>query len=442
MRHNYFFLILSSYYLVFISLNLGGCGTHAGNPGEEETPSPTPLPSYEEVILPDATSIQLGSLGVKQEGASLFLEENRELLLNETERCQGSDQLGVFGFALGPVCHTSYFIDDTLYGRSPDRDGDGDLSCADYNLDKNDLGILFPLLCEPGLLANPKIKTLNILEGSENFAISFLPFIEDEFAVGSWTAIGEDSGRYPGQIRIWSNQNRADLAGILGMKLNSKKSGQLFFDYRPLNSELLGSIEYETQFNTEVCETKPSRENCHWQESMFAGTKGSSSEAPIPGMHLIVLANKKENPSFLVLEGKLSYTQEAAEKTWPESNAAAHQDFHTVREVYFRTVQKGSQIWGSFDFKNSDNLTIESIIDVSGFPIDLTKMMRNGSSDIPYQGICQNLGSDEWVDCVDINYQDYNSLWLEDANVSAIGPNFELSIDFGAPPEKVGITKD
>ena len=441
MKHNHFFLILSTYYLTFISFNLGGCGTQAGNPGEEEEP-PNTIPSYEEVILPDATSIRLGNLGVKKEGGALKAQNVNKFSLNESGRCQGLGQLGVFGFALGPACHTSYFVDDTLYGVSPDRDGDGDLTCADYYSDKNNLGILYPLLCEPGLLANPKIKTLNFFEGTQNFAISFLPFIADELAVGSWTATGDDSGRYPGQVRIWSNENREDLAGVLAMKLDSQKSGQLFFDYRPSNSELLGSIEFKTQTNADACASAPSRENCHWQESMFAGTKGSASEAPIPGMHLIVFADRKENPNFLILEGKLSYTKEAAEKTWPESNAASHPNFHTVREVYFRTVQKGSQIWGSFDFKNAENQTIESPIEVSGFPFDLTNIMRNGRTNIPYQGICQNLGSDEWVDCVDINYKDYDSIWLMDENISEVDADFDLPIDFGEAPTTVGITKE
>ena len=68
------------------------------------------------------------------------------------EPCSEFGELGVFGILLGLACHTTPLVGNMLlYGENPDKDQDGELTCADYDA-AGDNGILLSLLCNPDLV--------------------------------------------------------------------------------------------------------------------------------------------------------------------------------------------------------------------------------------------------------------------------------------------------
>ena len=218
------------------------------------------------------------------------------------------------------------------------------------------------------------------------------------------------------------------------MTLLAETKGRLMADLNPTVSHDLLDISYDMKDDTALCETNPSPENCHYQDFRTRGDETTLAGLP-PGLRMTILADNIDNPSFIVLEGKIRYTEALAVR-FPEVYQLPD-SFATVREVYFRVVQKGTQLWGSFDYKNADNQTIVAPL-MPG--VDLTAILRNGTSGEDYAGICQNFGSDEWVECTAINYRDYDDLWVGDSNLPGVGPDFGLEVDFSDPPG-IGVTK-
>ena len=161
-----------------------------------------------------------------------------------------------------------------LYGDHSDKDGDGELTCADYK-DVENQGILAGLLCNQDLANLEKIESLRFAgNDQEEFAISFLDYDDaDDFdAVGSWTSTGPKSNRFPGNIRIWSSP-QDELQGTFASELESGSKGRVYFDLNHHGVPLSGQISFVQQEDTSSCEVNPSKLTCHYQEIILRELK-------------------------------------------------------------------------------------------------------------------------------------------------------------------------
>lgn len=402
-----------------------GCGSYAGNPEEDEEDE-----NLQMVSLPDVRSIDLSNLGRK---ASLRLADSAK------QPCDEELNLGIFGLPIGAACHTSAMANGIIYGSAPDRDNDNALTCADYKSDAEDGGILAPLLCEKGLLKTPRLQSLRFVdEKSQNVAISFADFDPDDnlTALGNWTAKGEDSGRYPANIRFWSGQPK--LKRLLALSLSDGKNGQLAMDFNINNYPGLLTSDFTAPADATACSSTPGEQTC-FSQNIKLKTYGDPNTL-IPGVTLRILADTRENPSFVIIEGKFSYPAEVAEKLFASANGSP-ESFKKIREIYVRSVQKGTQIWGTFDFKDETGATIQTPMITENGVVDFTKVLKDGVTNAPYSGVCQNRGTDAQVACTEINYTDYAGVWKGDAAIAPVLPEFDITIDFSNPPVADGIVQ-
>jgi hypothetical protein len=164
------------------------------------------------------------------------------------------------------------------------------------------------------------------------------------------------------------------------------------------------------------------------------------------GAQVIAYADNKLTPTFLIVEGKIQITKEiAAEWFQGNSNTATAESevsksLLATREIYFRTVQKGGQLWGSFDFRNSDGKTIEAITtDANGKKLDLSALIKNGALNQNFAGFCANLGSSDLTACRDIDPSKYEKIWVTDSGMPVLSDDFKIDESFSATPSKSGI---
>ena len=400
----------------YLLLALAGCGTIAGNPGTTTKPSAVP----EDILLPDASSINLSQLG--STSATNLLSSGA---------CSADTELGVFGFAFGPICSGGPLIDAFLYGAQKDSDEDGTITCADFDPESEDSGILFTLLCSEAFIVLENLKSL----ASDEFAIDFSDFnaTDDVSAVGSWTATATEGQNYPADVRIWSQDPNGQLAGSLAMQINSQTSGSLFLDLFPFGENFATHADYGSpEGDGSTCSGQPNKSNCYWQDMRFKGPEDYKEDAIAPGMRVLVFADSKDEPSFYRIEAKIRYSESFANIVFDPSKVDTPDNFEQVREIYLRAVQKGDEIWGSFDFKNAEGQTISS--SSNGF--DTGMILRNGFSDIDYAGICQNLGSEDLKECETILYTDYDQFWIGDELFEGVGVEYELPVSFGQIPSE------
>lgn len=412
------FLLVQGLFIIV----LVACGTLAGNPGTTTTKL-----NPEDVILPDASSIELTELG--KGDAGLMLQDSS---------CSEDAELGVFGFAFGPVCSGSPLIDNFLYGPNLSRVDDQLISCAQYNPELDDNGILFTLLCSDLFLQGDIFQSIHI---DSEFAISFTDFdISDNTdAIGTWTAAGDDDQRYPANIRVWWPDVGADLQGVLAMTLSSRTEGKLYVDFTGFDEPFQSELAYGSPEDTSDCVAEPTVEHCHWQDMSFKGSESFVADGLPSGMRVLVLADAKVNPSFYRIEAKIRYSEDFAKQIFNPEDSSVPVNFDQVRTIYIRAVQKGSELWGSFDFQDENGATIISPLG----DIDLARLLRDGFSNNDYAGICQQIGSDELIACEDIDYLDYQDYWLGDTNFEGVAVDYSLPIDFGElPPNGVQMGDD
>ncbi len=118
-----------------LSILLGSCGISSTTPAGS-----APAELSADLVVPNARTLDLRAFGVEAEalpGYSVF-------------DCDRYASLGVFRFILQPLCSSAVWVDQALYGEGPDRDGDGQLSCADplVSSELGEPGALFSILCE------------------------------------------------------------------------------------------------------------------------------------------------------------------------------------------------------------------------------------------------------------------------------------------------------
>ena len=377
--------------------------------------------------LPEVHGLNLAKLFTKSQELNLHTNDAEN-------KCAWTEEMGVFGIPLGVACNSVPLVSEILYGTSePDKNADGAVTCADYVYGADDQGILFDMLCHPGMKVSDKVESLRFAgENSEEIAISFKDFDpDDQFsALGHWSANGPDVVRYPANIKAWYSQGEeADLQGILAMELESSQQGKISLDGRAAGHDIVGEIQFGRGADVSKCEEDPSKSTCIWQDIKISIPSEESLS-----IHLFIMSNKKTDADFVFMEGKILLNEVASAK-WFTGEDEFGQTLKDTREIYFRTVVKPEQIWGAIDFQDdsSERLNGPDSVNV------VLDLLRDGPSETAYAGVCQNQNSNNVAPCEQIDYLDYSTLWTSDEFFEPAPLAFELDIDFNNIPEQQGL---
>lgn len=355
-------------YLVSFCLILGAttyCSKKKSNKSSDAEQSGTL------VLLPDVDSVNMNNLGSPTTAA-----------LDEAIDCSSSENRGIFSVALGGACSLSPFVSSLLLGgKSGDYDGDGALTCGDYDAAKasdKDSGLLLSLMCDRTFRLTPNLTDLLVETDPGNYlGISFSQFDAQSAAAGAWSSGNEQS--YPANIRLYQGSDKDNLSGLIAMSLASRTNGTVW-----VNTGDEGGFQAKATFSTPAdttqCKSNPSSTTCIHQDVRIYAPNGLGSLSP-SGIHLEIWADSKENPSFYAIEGRYTYSAASAQAIFgaqPNLSALA-----ATRDLYFKTVQSGTSLWGVFDFRGENNATFTWAPN----GIDYLAILRNSS------GICQDLTS-------------------------------------------------
>jgi len=386
------------------------------------------------VQMPQVGAIALGGFGETAVETALRLQGGET---TADKKCEFPN-LGAFGLAIGAACHTSPFASNLLLGdESGDFDGDGDIDCADFKKaeadktgDEGGAGILMHLMCQGIFVANKDVVSFAFEEKKgtrdEAFVISFADYEGGEEAVGSWTK--GNTASYPADIRFWNGESVSAVEPMLAMALKDLNNGTLSierFDEKAINVK----VEFSNNADASGCEAAPSKETCHWQDvQIYSGT--GLSESGIPnGFHLRIFADSKENPKFIALQGRYSYSAETSAASFGKDGNTT---LEKLRYIDFKTVKKGSQVWGQFEFTDENDAAFPWTIGTGAGAVDILAKFAAA------EGICQNLDSDEWVTCTDITYGDYDALWDNKTDFVRIEAS-PIDVDWENKPTKPGL---
>lgn len=183
-----------------------------------------------------------------------------------------------------------------------------------------------------------------------------------------------------------------------------------------------------------------SKETCNWQETKLTNVKGNLKDTDlnnVEGIALRYLSDSMIDPEIMIIEGEILFRSFTfgLDSGFVKSVVDALGDVHSV---YFRLVKKGHMIWASTDFKDSQGTSISAT--VPGFDGDLISMLRDGvgGEDHSYRGNCQEFNQEGIVPCKDLNFKDYDRLWVGDDNLDPIDSTHKLPFGFGDIP-KLGL---
>ncbi len=346
------------------------------------------------------------------------------------------DQLGVMGFALGGACNTAPFVSRIMLGsRNGDFDGDGDMDCDDFKTAKAakvDPGILLSLLCEDVMQATENVTSLAFQTGSgaadSAFAISFKDFQNDVPAVGSWSH--GTAASYPADIRIFRGTALDALKGHVALSLTDPNNGSVKLAGFGTTAQFSADVAFSNKKQTGKCADAPSTTNCHWQDVRIYGGEGKVVAGPPNGFHLKIFADDKELPTFIALEGKYRYAEATIAAITAGQSGCPGGELHKLRIAYFETVQKGAQIWGRFSFLDENGQSLACTLDGGVDPFALLAAPA---------GVCQNVGSDRWVPCTDIDATKYTDLWQGESTFANVLESPVSDDVWATPPTDRGV---
>ena len=387
--------------LIVLSLLSSGCGKKKEAAEDEEAEmgqvlangnakNPTTTGS-----VPQVGSINLGGLGDESSAAALNMTEE-----SDETKCSDGPDMGIFGLALGGACHTTGLASKLMLGsESGDNNKDGKVDCGDYTEGK-DNGIMLGLMCGDFFKRYDGIKAFSFenKEKADFLALSFADFnaADSLAAAGSWTK-GDDTS-YPANIRLWGSKTSfSALKGVFSANLSSLHAGEVQVDFEnPLKAERMRvSSTFANNFDKKSgCAANPNASNCVFQEVKIYNPDDLNENGAPNGMHIRVLTDDKNAPTFYIIEGRYKYRAEKA------AGFAQH-GLGGTREIYFKTVQKSGQVWGQFNFLDENGNDV--------LPGGLTDLIVAALK----AGVCKSTvtGADV-ASCTEITPANYASLWL------------------------------
>lgn len=411
--------------LATVTLSLAACGKQEKKEEESVAATQSSLPSLSAVDL-----TQLGSLPASS-AVSLSLQGASE------RKCDGAHKLGVFSVALGGACDATKGLEELLYGNGDQGKINGVYTCDafDPKADKN--GILYALMCDENVRKAPKLVSYRPLSDTNAMAVSFEDFDAGDAtkAVGSWSAVGAALDRYPANMRFWHSKNSSTLHPLLALDLSSEIEGKVDWDGTGMGvTGYVGHATFNAKGDAALCVAQPSEENC--LSAHFKLVELNAANAFVSAAEIRILGDKARASSVIIVEGKWHLSAERGQRIAAE-NPQLDPSFGNTREIYFRTVQKGQQVWGSFDFKDAEGKTI---VPVNG-SIDLAKIVRDGTGGISYSGVCENFGTQAFADCKDIEYRAFDGVWNGDSAFERF-ESYPLPQDFSVLPRRGVIFAD
>jgi len=340
--------------------------------------------------VPQVGAINLANLGDDGTAASLRLTE-------ADNKCDDGPDLGLFGLALGGACHTSGFASKIMLGSEDgDNNGDGALNCNDF-VEGKDSGIILGLMCGDFFKRFDGIKSFSFnKENTEFLALNFADFsaADSVAATGAWTK--GNAASYPANIRLWGSETSFDsLKGVFSANLLSLDEGEIQVDFE--NKAKAEHQRISTVFKNNLatkanCEADPTNLNCVFQEVKIFNPDDANVAGAPNGMHIRIMTDDKKNPTFYLIEGRYMYSETKA------AGFAEH-GLGGTREIYFQTIQSGSQIWGKFEFRDANG----ELISLSGGAGVMMAMIN--------QGVCKNTSDGSDVACSEIDTAKYASIW-------------------------------
>jgi len=203
------------------------------------------------------------------------------------------------------------------------------------------------------------------------------------------------------------------MVGVFAANLLSLDEGEVQVDFE--NKEKEEHLRISSAFKNNIatkanCESNPSENNCVFQSVKIYNPDDSKVDGAPNGMHLRIMADDKINPTFYLIEGRYRYSEAKA------AGFAAH-NLDRTREIYFQTIQRGSQIWGKFEFRDEE----DSLVTLPGAGGAILSILNNG--------ICKNTSTGADAVCGDIDIGQYASLWLGRSQMDSVSTT-PVTVDF------------
>ena len=359
--------------------------------------------------LPQAGSINLSGLG----GGSTALS------LAERDCDAGSENMGwLMGLGLGAACNSTGFASNILLGSEDgDHDSDGELTCDDWTYaeeNDQDAGILTGLICDPNFRTQRLVSYYGVGDGSAT-GIDFrdASATDDFTAAGSWLA--GDEASFPAEIRLFTGTDLSSLTGIFDVQLDSVDKGNMGVRWQGLNVQ----SQFNNVSDATSCEASPSSETCFTQ-SLALYAPGTDV---FEGFNVQVYADNKLDPTFLIVEGKFSYSATQASAWSVGDSNPCSTEMASTRKLHIRTVQKGTQIWSSAKFYDENDELHSCTVGA----IDLFDSISTG--------YCENLadGASDFgqnPECTDITVADYDSIWGTETSFGYVTSDPTAIFDF------------
>jgi hypothetical protein len=374
--------------------------------------------------LPDVRSIDLAA--AESGGAALALADG-------AEGCGRFARYGAFGLPLGLACGVGPIVETVLYGKAALAQAHP--SCAGYDPQGSDEGILRGLLCNDDVRRLTRLQSARIDDGKHELALRFEDFdaTDDIAALGSWTAAGGAAGVFPAAIRGYTGPSGGALAPVFGLALASAARGRVLLDLAPIDVHARGAVDFDATQDASSCKSAPSREHCHWQEVTLVGDEAAAPSALVPGTRLTLLADDRRRPTIVIVEASVRLTADWAARTFADPTLPT--SFKDTRTLYMRAVVTSDVLWGSFVFRDAQGAEIAAVKD----GVDLGRWLRDGvgaadSTAARGAGLCMSPVTAAVRACTGFELATYAPLFRGEERMTPPAAGYALPVDLGTAP--------
>ncbi len=393
----------------------------ASKPSEKKDESPPP-PSPQDgptEVPPWTDMIDASQVGLAPADANAAPSQPSTQVAgaNLTDSCATLDGMGPLSLPNKAACVASRFVRDALYANQVPTNGATKMTCLQYDPAARN-GLLMDISCRDiykDRLQMAQAKDLQAGSDSVYDIFQFDGFDVSHPAIGTWTASGGPLGRYPAQLRYWSG-TESTKEPVFALVTDGDAYAKGYFDLKSSAANPRGEYDKTLVADTTGCRAAPSETTCIGQNAKVV-LPGSSPLA----MSYRTFSNLPKAPDVVVTEGSMGLSPAAAAASF--SAVGLPHELTLTRQVYFRVVQAGGQIWSQLDLKDEAGLPIA---DSSG----MADRWRSAA------GVCQNLSKNAETVCTDIDPKLYLPVW-QGATAYVVPPfDYQIPVAFGEAPKE------